>query len=139
MKAFEEPLAITSNLLIPVYDPQGTGVVQQDQCKPRVVGETDWQRYCLPYGACVNADGSLNTNLERKSGFQTKTDCPAGATECNDNIVGSGIRGLSLVPIQDTSAGGSCGKLTMAGNTQGTGEWQCTSRLVQTRWYERYR
>lgn len=138
MKAFEEPLAITSNLLIPVYDPQGTGVVQQDQCKPRVVGETDWQRYCLPYGACVNADGSLNTNLERKSGFQTKTDCPAGATECNDNIVGSGIRGLSLVPIQDTSAG-SCGKLTMSGNTQGTGEWQCTSRLVQTRWYERYR
>ncbi|WP_409449599.1 pilus assembly protein PilY [Acinetobacter sp.] len=138
-KAFEEPLAITNNLLVPVYDPQGTGIEQQDPCKPRVVGETDWQRYCLPFGACIKTDGTLNTALEIKSGFQTKTNgCPAGVTECNDNVIGGGIRGITFVPKPDSSAG-SCGKLTMAGNTQGTGEWQCTSRLIQTRWYERYR
>lgn len=140
LKAFEEePIAITNNLLVPVYDPQGTGIAQQDPCKPRVIGETDWQRYCLPFGACIKTDGSLNTALEVKSGFQTKTTgCPAGVTECNDNVIGGGIRGITFVPKPDSSAG-SCGKLTMAGNTQGTGEWQCTSRLIQTRWYERYR
>ncbi|WP_043972841.1 PilC/PilY family type IV pilus protein [Acinetobacter sp. NBRC 110496] len=140
LKAFEEePVAITNNLLVPVYDPQGTGIAQQDPCKPRVIGETDWQRYCLPFGACIKTDGTLNTALEAKSGFQTKTTgCPAGVTECNDNVIGGGIRGITFVPKPDTS-NGSCGKLTMAGNTQGTGEWQCTSRLIQTRWYERYR
>lgn len=140
MKAFEEePIAITNNLLVPVYDPQGTGIVQQDPCKPRVIGETDWQRFCLPFGACLNTNGTLNTALEMKSGFQTKTTgCPVGVSECNDNVIGAGIRGITFVPKPDSTPG-SCGKLTMAGNTQGTGEWQCTSRLVQTRWYERYR
>lgn len=140
LKAFEEePVAITNNLLVPVYDPQGTGIAQQDPCKPRVIGETDWQRYCLPFGACLNIDGTLNTALEIKSGFQTKTTgCPPNVAECNDNVIGGGIRGITFVPKPDTSSG-SCGKLTMAGNTQGTGEWQCTSHLIQTRWYERFR
>ncbi|MEL4299475.1 pilus assembly protein PilY [Acinetobacter ursingii] len=141
LKAFEEePIAITNNLLVPVYDPEGTGIEPPNPCKPRVIGETDWQRYCLPYGACLNSNGTLNTNLERKSGFLTKTtNCPAGVGECNDNVLGAGIRGITFVPKPDSGATNSCGKLTMAGNTQGTGEWQCTSRLIQTRWYERYR
>lgn len=141
LKAFEEePIAITNNLLVPVYDPEGTGIEPPNPCKPRVIGETDWQRYCLPYGACLNSNGTLNTNLERKSGFLTKTtNCPAGVGECNDNVLGAGIRGITFVPKPDSGATNSCGKLTIAGNTQGTGEWQCTSRLIQTRWYERYR
>lgn len=138
LKAFEEPFAITNNLLIPVYDPEGTGVAQQDPCLPRIIGETDWQKYCLPYGACTNSDGTLNINSEVKSGFQTTTqNCPGNATECNSNVIGGGIRGLAFVPKPETSGSGSCGKFAMAGNTKGTGEWQCTSRLVQTRWYER--
>ncbi|MGM7372152.1 pilus assembly protein PilY, partial [Acinetobacter baumannii] len=55
LKAFEEPMAITGNLIILVYDPQGTGIVAADPCLPRVVGETDRQTYCLPFGACLNS------------------------------------------------------------------------------------
>ncbi len=50
MKAFEEPIALTGNLIVPVYDPQGTGIAPQNPCLPRVVGETNRQRYCLPFG-----------------------------------------------------------------------------------------
>lgn len=141
LKAFEEPMAITNNLLVPVYDPEGTGVARQDPCLPRIIGETDWQRYCLPFGACLNSvTGAIDLSLEATTGFQTTTQsCPDGGTECNTNVVGGGIRGLAFVPQQSSSVPGSCGKLTMAGNTRGSGEWQCTSRLVQTRWYERYR
>lgn len=66
-------MAITGNLIIPVYDPQGTGIVAADPCLPRVVGETDRQTYCLPFGACLNPDGTINSNKENPSGFQTKT------------------------------------------------------------------
>ena len=140
LKAFEEPMAITGYLLVPVYDPQGTGIEAQDPCKPRVVGETDFQRFCLPFGACLTTTGALDSTKERNSGFQTKiTDCPAGVSECNSNILGAGIRGISFVPKSETTTSGSCGRLTMSGNTSGTGEWKCTSQFIPTRWYERYR
>ena len=141
LKAFEEPMAITGYLLVPVYDPQGTGIEAQDPCKPRVIGETDFQRFCLPFGACLTATGALDSTKERSSGFQTKTtDCPTGVTECNSNILGAGIRGISFVPkAETTTTSGSCGRLTMAGNIAGTGEWKCTSKFIPTRWYERYR
>lgn len=141
LKAFEEPMAITGYLLVPVYDPQGTGIEAQDPCKPRVVGETDFQRFCLPFGACLTATGTLDSDKERSSGFQTKTtDCPTGVSECNSNILGAGIRGISFVPkAETTTTSGSCGRLTMAGNIAGTGEWKCTSKFIPTRWYERYR
>lgn len=141
LKAFEEPMALTGYLLVPVYDPQGTGIEAQDPCKPRVIGETDFQRFCLPFGACLTATGALDSTKERSSGFQTKTtDCPTGVTECNSNILGAGIRGISFVPkAETTTTSGSCGRLTMAGNIAGTGEWKCTSKFIPTRWYERYR
>ena len=34
LKAFEEPMAITGTLIVPVYDPQGTGIVAADPCLP---------------------------------------------------------------------------------------------------------
>lgn len=141
LKAFEEPMALTGYLLVPVYDPQGTGIEVQDPCKPRVIGETDFQRFCLPFGACLTATGALDTDKERRSGFQTKTtDCPKGVTECNSNILGAGIRGISFVPkAETTTTSGSCGRLSMTGNITGTGEWKCTSHFIPTRWYERYR
>lgn len=142
LKAFEEPMAITGNLIIPVYDPQGTGIVAADPCLPRVVGETDRQTYCLPFGACLNSDGSIDQNKENHSGFETQTgtNCPVGASECNKNVIGSGIRSVTFVPTEDNPpTTNSCGKLKLSGNEQGTGQWQCTSHLVPTRWYERYR
>jgi type IV pilus assembly protein PilY1 len=142
LKAFEEPMAITGTLIVPVYDPQGTGIVAADPCLPRVVGETDQQTYCLPFGACLNSDGTINRDKEEDSGFQTQTgsNCPAGVSECNKNVIGSGIRGVAFVPKRDEPpVTNSCGKLQLAGNESGTGEWQCTSHLVPTRWYERYR
>lgn len=142
LKAFEEPMAITGTLIVPVYDPQGTGIVAADPCLPRVVGETDQQTYCLPFGACLNSDGSIDQNKEDPSGFQTQTggNCPAGVSECNKNVIGSGIRGVAFVPKRDEPpVTNSCGKLQLSGNESGTGEWQCTSHLVPTRWYERYR
>ena len=100
LKAFEEPMAITGTLIVPVYDPQGTGIVAADPCLPRVVGETDQQTFCLPFGACLNSDGSIDQNKENGSGFktQTGTNCPVGASECNKNVIGSGIRGIAFVP-----------------------------------------
>lgn len=142
LKAFEEPMAITGTLIVPVYDPQGTGIVAADPCLPRVVGETDQQTYCLPFGACLNSDGSIDQNKEDPSGFQTQTggNCPAGVSECNKDVIGSGIRGVAFVPKRDEPpVTNSCGKLQLSGNESGTGEWQCTSHLVPTRWYERYR
>ncbi|MDO7384050.1 PilC/PilY family type IV pilus protein [Acinetobacter baumannii] len=142
LKAFEEPMAITGNLIIPVYDPQGTGIVAADPCLPRVVGETDRQTYCLPFGACLNSDGSIDQNKENHSGFETQTgtNCPVGASECNKNVIGSGIRSVTFVPTEDNPpTTNSCGKLKLSGNEQGTGQWQCTSHLVPTRWHERYR
>lgn len=136
LKAFEEPVALTNHLLVSVYDPEGDGVSPNDPCNPRIVGETDWQRFCLPFGACLKADGTLNSTSESKTGFQLTT------TNTNSNVLGSGIRGISFVAKSDTSGGsssGSCGRITMAGNTSGTGEWKCTSKFIPTRWYERYR
>ncbi len=142
LKAFEEPMAITGTLIVPVYDPQGTGIVAADPCLPRVVGETDQQTYCLPFGACLNSDGTINRDKEEDSGFQTQTgsNCPVGASECNKDVIGSGIRGIAFVPKRDEPpVTNSCGKLQLSGNESGTGEWQCTSHLVPARWYERYR
>lgn len=135
MKAFEEPVAITGNLLVPVYDPEGTGVAAGDPCLPRVVGETDRQQYCLPYGACLNADGTRNTAKDAKTGFLLNNN-----SNHPDSVLGSGIRGIALGPkIPDTNTSpNSCGNLTLVGNTEGTGTWTCTKKLLSTRWYEKY-
>lgn len=139
MKAFEEPIALTGNLIIPVYDPQGTGIAPQNPCLPRVVGETNRQRYCLPFGVCLNSDGSKNNSNEDDTGFKTKTiGCPAGVTECNDNTLGAGIVGITPAPITEPTDG-SCPDFTIAGNEKGTGKWQCIPTINPTRWYERWK
>ena len=139
MKAFEEPIALTGNLIVPVYDPQGTGIAPQNPCLPRVVGETNRQRYCLPFGVCLNSDGSKNNSDEDDTGFKTKTTgCPVGVTECNDNTLGAGIVGITPAPITE-STNGSCPDFTIAGNEKGTGKWQCIPTINPTRWYERWK
>jgi len=139
MKAFEEPIALTGNLIVPVYDPQGTGIAPQNPCLPRVVGETNRQRYCLPYGVCVNSDGTVNRNAEEDTGFKTKTiGCPAGVRECNDNTLGAGIVGVTPAPITEPTDG-SCPDFTIAGNEKGTGKWQCIPTINPTRWYEKWK
>ncbi|WP_434057113.1 VWA domain-containing protein [Acinetobacter silvestris] len=139
MKAYEEPFAITGNLIIPVYDPQGTGIADQDPCKPRIVGETDRQKYCLPFGACLKSDGTVDSGpggRESKTGFQTKTtDCPPGVAECNSDPIGSGIRGLALAPI---AGPGACSDKTLTGNEKGTGKWSCQQIINPTRWYDKW-
>lgn len=134
LKAFEEPIAITNNLMVSVYDPEGKGVSGNDPCQPRVVGETDWQQYCLPYGVCLRADGTTNMDNEGKTGFKVDS------TGKNGNVLGSGIRGITMVPTNPTaSTTNSCGAIKIAGNLVGSGEWQCTSHFVPTRWFQRYR
>lgn len=139
MKAFEEPIALTGNLIVPVYDPQGTGIAPQNPCLPRVVGETNRQRYCLPYGVCVNPDGTVNRNAEEDTGFKTKTiGCPVGVAECNDNTLGAGIVGVTPAPITEPTDG-SCPDFTIAGNEKGTGKWKCIPTINPTRWYEKWK
>lgn len=133
LKAYEEPMALTGHLMVSVYDPEGTGVTSNDPCNPRIVGETDWQKFCLPFGVCLNSDGSINSSKEKDTGFKLDKDGN------NANVLGSGIRGITLVGKGGWAGTGQCGKLTMAGNIKGTGEWQCTSHFIPTRWYERYR
>ena len=135
MKAFEDgPIALTNSLYIPVYDPEGTGIVQQDPCKPRIVGETDIQQFCLPYGVCLNkVGGTKNEDDEKKTGFQIKEGK-------NLNVIGAGIRGITLGPDGPPGSGGknSCGSLTMLGNIKGSGKWECSRILNPVRWYEKY-
>ncbi|MEJ2899523.1 VWA domain-containing protein [Acinetobacter sp. NS-4] len=144
MKAFEEPIALTGNLLIPVYDPQGTGIAPQNPCLPRVVGETNRQRYCLPFGVCLKSDSAgtgmvVNEDDEKETGFKTKKDpCPEGVTECNDNTLGAGIVGITPAPIEETTDG-SCPNFTIAGNEKGTGLWKCVPTINPTRWYEKWK
>ncbi|CAB1208057.1 pilus assembly protein [Acinetobacter bouvetii] len=139
LKAFEEPIALTGNLLVPVYDPQGTGIAPQNPCLPRVVGETNRQRYCLPYGVCLKSDGTVNTSEEQDTGFKTKkVNCPVGVTECNDNTLGAGIVGITPAPIEETTDG-SCPNFTIAGNEKGTGLWKCIPTINPTRWYEKWK
>lgn len=138
MKAFEEPIAVTGNLIIPVYDPQGTGIEPKNPCLPRVVGETDRQRYCLPFGVCLNSDGTINSSADEDTGFQTQTVCPPGVAECNKNTLGGGIVGITPVPIID-EADNSCPDITIAGNEKGSGLWKCIPTINPTRWYERWK
>lgn len=75
--------------------------------------------------------------MELNSGFQTTTEnCPDNATECNDNVIGTGIRGIALVP--KTIAGSTCPGKTLSGSTEGVGGWACTSIINPTRWYEKW-
>lgn len=139
MKAFEEPIALTGNLIVPVYDPQGTGIAPQNPCLPRVVGETNRQRYCLPFGACLTTTGTVNTTADADTGFQTKTTgCPTGVSECNDKTLGGGIVGITPAPIEDSTSG-SCPDFTIAGNSAGSGRWQCIPTINPTRWYEKWK
>ena len=136
MKALEDgPIALTNYLYVPVYDPEGTGIVQQDPCKPRIVGETNTQQFCLPYGVCLKLDGSKDETEERKTGFQI-------ANGKNLNISGAGIRGITLGPDDPdpnpNPKKNSCGSLTMVGNLKGSGKWECTRILNPVRWYEKY-
>ena len=137
LKAFEEePAAITGRLLVPVYDPQGTGIVDRSNpCQPRVIGETHVQQFCLPYGACLNDDGYVNADKEQSTGFQMLNGR-------NQNVLGAGIRGLSMGPADANGAtpekGSSCGALTILGLQSGKGRWECSKILNPTRWYEKY-
>ena len=139
LKAFEEePLAITGRLLIPVYDPQGTGIEDRSNpCQPRVIGETDVQQFCLPYGACLKSTGTVDTEKEKLTGFQM-----SGIK--NQNVLGAGIRGLSMGPTEagTPSTGNAksinCGALTVVGLQSGKGKWECSKILNPTRWYEKY-
>lgn len=137
IKAFEEePIALKNNLFIPVYDPEGTGVKKQSDCSPRIIGESNSQLYCLPYGVCLDINGKKDAIVEAKTGFQYTTD--KDNKLINGNVIGSGIRGITLGPGGDTGKPNSCGSLTMLGNIKGSGKWECTRILNPIRWYEKY-
>lgn len=134
MKAFEEPLAIAGNLIVPVYDPQGTGIAPQNPCLPRVVGETDRQVFGIPFGVYLKSDNTPDSSREQYTGFlTTTTDCPPGIAECNATPIGAGIRGVALVP-----KGGTAGSVCTKGLSVGPGEWGCIGQINPTRWYEKW-
>lgn len=134
MKAFEEPLAIAGNLIVPVYDPQGTGIAPQNPCLPRVVGETDRQVFGIPFGVYLKSDNTPDSSREQYTGFlTTTTDCPPGIAECNATPIGGGIRGVALVP-----KGGTAGSVCTKGLSVGPGEWGCIGQINPTRWYEKW-
>ncbi|QIO07023.1 PilC/PilY family type IV pilus protein [Acinetobacter shaoyimingii] len=134
IKAFEEePIAITNNLIIPVYDPEGTGVEPGDACQPRIVGESDSQKFCLPYGVCFKSRNVKDLEAEKGTGLVI-------IDGKNQNVLGTGIRGITLGPKNQVNNNekNSCGSLTLLGNTEGSGEWNCSRVLNPTRWYEKY-
>lgn len=135
LKAFEEPIAIGNNLFVPVYDPEGTGVTPQNPCLPRVIGETDRQQYCLPFGICLTAVGIIDLTREKDSGFRLEET--TGGYK-NANVVGKGIQGIALANNGGGGSGSnSCGNYTLATLNDGVGNWQCTRVLNPTRWFEK--
>lgn len=138
LKAYEEPQAIGNNLFLSVYDPEGTGITPQDECLPRVVGETDRQQYCLPFGVCVTKAGVVDETREHKTGFRVKFDSSSNHYN-NTNVIGKGIQGISLANNGGAAGGGKniCGNFTLSSNTAGIGNWQCTRTLNPTRWFEK--
>jgi type IV pilus assembly protein PilY1 len=138
LKAFEEPIAITNKLYVTVYDPEGRGVAAPNSCDPRVVGETDYQTFCLPYGTCVDAStGTRDVTRNYLSGFQFTGAGTTSDTLINAQAIGAGIRGLVLGDNSAGSGAAACKDFTLIGNTSGTGNWSCTRKLVQTLWYEK--
>ncbi|WP_445114850.1 pilus assembly protein PilY [Acinetobacter sp. WZC-1] len=139
LKAFEEePVAMTGRLIIPVYDPEGTGVDnKQNPCQPRIIGESNTQQFCLPFGACLDSKGNVDWEIEKSTGFQIKDGR-------NLNILGSGIQGITFGPDDtnnggnNTNTGNNCGALTLLGLQQGKGRWECNKILNPIRWYEKY-
>lgn len=135
LKAFEEPIAIGNNLFVPVYDPEGTGVTPQNPCLPRVIGETDRQQYCLPFGICLTAVGVVDLTREKDSGFRLEET--TGGYK-NANVVGKGIQGIALANNGGGGGGSnSCGNYTLATLNDSVGNWQCTRVLNPTRWFEK--
>lgn len=137
LKAYEEQIALTGKLYVPVYDPQGTGVPGH-LCQARVVGETDLQTYCLPFGVCLNSAGKVDSTVENstsltRSGARYKV---SSGVITNDNVIGPGIRGISL-GSNGTPSVGQCNDFTLVGNQGGTGNWSCTRKLIPTLWYEK--
>lgn len=136
LKAYEEQIALTGKLYVPVYDPQGTGVTG-GVCQARVVGETDLQTYCLPYGVCLTSSGTKDTSTsgEATSGARFLI---SGTTMTNDKVIGPGIRGISLGDNGTAASGANaCKGFTIVGNLGGTGNWNCTKKLIPTLWYEK--
>lgn len=135
VKAFEEePIAIKDNLFVPVYDPEGTGVEDVDPCQPRIIGESNRQQFCLPFGVCIS-NGQKDNQVEKRTGMIMSDGK-------NQNVLGSGIRGITLGPKNPSSTNpaldpNSCGALTLIGNIKGAGEWNCRRILNPIRWYEK--
>jgi type IV pilus assembly protein PilY1 len=138
-KAFEKPLAIQGYLIASVYDPEGTSVPTPSACSPRVIGETDSETFCLPYGVCYTAStGKVNSALEVNTGALAN---PA----TSGTLMGPGIRAVQLVsPAPVACTGTSCTKTTAAcsnlniSNNQSTlGSFSCATKLIPTRWYEK--
>jgi type IV pilus assembly protein PilY1 len=136
LKAVEEPIAITSKILVTVYDPEGRGVPLPKDCSPRVVGETDSQTFCLPYGTCLDVTTGKRDLIQNSlSGFQFSGAGTSGDTLVNTNVLGAGIRGLVLGNMDTGTT--ACKDITVVGNTGGASKWGCTRKLVQTLWYEK--
>lgn len=137
LKAFEEKIAIKNTLYIPVYDPQGTGV-SGSSCSARVVGETDLQKYCLPFGVCLTTTNTRNNATEARTGALYDI---SGSTISNTSaaVIGPGIRGVSLGDYSDTRSGGDCKSFALTGNSKDTNReyFGCTKQLVPTLWYEK--
>ncbi|MDE2420530.1 MAG: hypothetical protein KGO49_05040 [Gammaproteobacteria bacterium] len=140
MKVFEPSFAITNKLYVPVYDPEGIDVAAVSSCTPRVIGQSVNESFCLPYGACLLKDGSghVDATAEKLQGGQpvTKTTNADGSITYSNNLIGAGIRGLSLG--SDPASGKNvCPGFTIIGNQGGLGSWTCQRKLVPIRWYEK--
>ncbi len=136
-KAFEKPLAIEGYLIVSVYDPEGTSVPSPSSCSPRVIGQTDSETFCLPYGVCLTSTGKVNTTLEVNTG-SVANPLTSGT------LMGPGIRGVTLVS-PSACVGTACPKptktncssLDITNNQITLGSFSCETKLIPTRWYEK--
>ena len=135
IKAFEAPIAIKNTLVVSTYDPESQSLGEQDPCQVRVIGESFRQYYCLPFGVCLNADGTIDSDAEKNTGWRPARTIDKLPSEILTEPLGKGILGNALVGKDSTL--GNCGALELGGNTVGTGEWACIAQTKPMNWYSK--
>lgn len=109
-------VAIENDLYVPIFDASKAGTT--GACSAGVAGQTNLQRFCLPYGICAE-----NINIELGAGI-------------GEVIMGGGRDGdnnkRSIFVLNEDKKGGASGTTTQIKNYGGP------LKFIPNRWYERY-
>lgn len=120
LKAFNEGAAIRNDLYIAVYNPNVINATG-DKCSAQVLGGTELNRYCLPFGIC--SDGNNRQRFNLGQGIQAVNFGPGDDPQTRRLIY---QRPTTSVVNQETGTALNQHR-----------EYSTPPRLVPIRWYEK--